>query len=1436
MLMRILPLLLVFANLLLAQNECGFEISNEEYNLMRTRLSEGYYDHEGERDLPDSINVAVHIVLDENGESAFDQGGYSSAQILEKLNGDFAQANIRFKLSYEHRVLGLDSLYDYGDSLRVDTSYIPGVRNALDIVIVRDVGWPFAFALSGNRVVVPHTGSVVGTVSHEVGHYFYLVHTFEGRDSLYAREFVDRLLPGDSLEYSCEERGDLLCDTPADVFGGSLGIGGSLDHCVDDMSCTLVPDCLQPLVDTYDSVYVPSVTNFMSYTSACCMSEFSPSQIQIMTTTIENQMPELFAPDAFVDFVGMSALSGNGDSLLDRGEEFEITMQIGNESDEALALSSFCPIDNVHFRVNFESEDLMVQPGQSYQFTVNAWRKPTSYDYVFLSFQFEYDFDASVQGESFCVIPFAQCGAETLPRDYRVVPSAEYPTIQSAVSYNVEVELTDPSYIIESPIYISEHFDVIIHGVPEQGVDDRTLISAIGQLGDVDALFFLSSEARLVMQSLNLSNSIGSGIETLLLDKRVYLTLEQVALIDCLDSAINLNSRRATGAHSNLRMADVMIRDCGINGSAPSLLVCSPEFDDDSTQCATWHVDLHELNISQNTLNEAYDTENRPALIGLDHVVNVFVSDVHLQNSHPCQLQLSIDAFAILRFSNVVTRFVEDSEENRLIVSSSSYPITLRNVLSENSTLVFYCSTADFLPSPAIDNLTMTQGSQLLVGNTAEYPLSLFISNSILSSNPIVNDETFVIVDESCWIAEDDGDPMLAASGEPRWNSPCLDFLDEEELEFDQTYKDIGWKPELQRIVVDGSAVVEILEVAEYEVVASAEIIADVIPAGTKIRVNPGASLSIISDRSLQIGDRNGPRTSIAGAVKNNEGVWERSSGLAFKSGHTHESDISFGGVLFNQPALNSESGKPWLSFDKINLDLDFAQGADHAGNSFMGYDAAEVILHSCEGHLQGIPFGETHQPTDLALSNSSTRISDCVFNTHSASDSCSRAVVVGVAKNGLNAVFAKCDFESSDDEDEDENVDARLSLRNASVSMQKVHFNNFSNLAIQQAHSSLYMRHNSACRFEANSEATAPLIEMQGGLLDIFCGYNLFLHGGLEQAKFITYDGDEDPDPVVYDWRRNLWSEVCPGDPITDEELIQSYIDVPWAQIVEPLSSCEASVRSCTDWMSDPRNLLTAGKNAESGGYSSIARAYFRDVCILFPKSPEVSEAGNRLKSVGQRDSYGEDNFESVSQDLFAASQIAEDQLFHKQAVHHECNAWLVKGYHGDRSLVRSGLVEMKKDESDRVCIKTIDSALAELVTYPPLSAMSASHPSARFERQIVQKQALRDFLFDSGNSVIAPLEELNDPPSEFEISKTFPNPFNPILTIILGVPVEDHVRVRVCNLLGQQVAVLHDSELLAGTHKVQFDGSKFGSGLYIIQAESSLGAHSTQKVMLLK
>ncbi len=98
---------------------------------------------------------------------------------------------------------------------------------------------------------------------------------------------------------------------------------------------------------------------------------------------------------------------------------------------------------------------------------------------------------------------------------------------------------------------------------------------------------------------------------------------------------------------------------------------------------------------------------------------------------------------------------------------------------------------------------------------------------------------------------------------------------------------------------------------------------------------------------------------------------------------------------------------------------------------------------------------------------------------------------------------------------------------------------------------------------------------------------------------------------------------------------------------------------------------------------------------------------------------------------------------------------------------------------------------------------------------------------------------------PENFALYQNYPNPFNPETKIRFAMPSDGRVRLRVFDILGQQVQVLLDEYQTAGIHEISWDGRNMNggvlsSGLYVYRLEVTRGNDvlytSSQKMLLLK
>lgn len=214
---------------------------------------------------------------------------------IEKSNIAYRGAGLEFFLCGSPRVIQGQANYDFssGDDLN-RSNHVP---NTVNVYFVEDVGlgticgyayFPWMRENARERYVMMNQSCSTdgATLSHELGHFFGLLHTHETSTGL---ERVDGS--------NCNRAGDLFCDTPADP---NLGRGGVMSGC----------SYVGNFVDQGGDRFVPDPSNLMSYAPAFCASRFSPQQLERVSSISDNENSYLLDNcDFYPDFSITSDLS-----------------------------------------------------------------------------------------------------------------------------------------------------------------------------------------------------------------------------------------------------------------------------------------------------------------------------------------------------------------------------------------------------------------------------------------------------------------------------------------------------------------------------------------------------------------------------------------------------------------------------------------------------------------------------------------------------------------------------------------------------------------------------------------------------------------------------------------------------------------------------------------------------------------------------------------------------------------------------------------------------------------------------------------------------------------------------------------------------------------------------------------------------------------------
>ena len=87
----------------------------------------------------------------------------------------------------------------------------------------------------------------------------------------------------------------------------------------------------------------------------------------------------------------------------------------------------------------------------------------------------------------------------------------------------------------------------------------------------------------------------------------------------------------------------------------------------------------------------------------------------------------------------------------------------------------------------------------------------------------------------------------------------------------------------------------------------------------------------------------------------------------------------------------------------------------------------------------------------------------------------------------------------------------------------------------------------------------------------------------------------------------------------------------------------------------------------------------------------------------------------------------------------------------------------------------------------------------------------------------------------NKFNINSVYPNPFNPVSTINYEVAHFSNISLKIYDIAGREVAELVNGQLEPGQYSINWNASKFSSGLYFVKLTTENFTQS-QKIMLIK
>ena len=95
---------------------------------------------------------------------------------------------------------------------------------------------------------------------------------------------------------------------------------------------------------------------------------------------------------------------------------------------------------------------------------------------------------------------------------------------------------------------------------------------------------------------------------------------------------------------------------------------------------------------------------------------------------------------------------------------------------------------------------------------------------------------------------------------------------------------------------------------------------------------------------------------------------------------------------------------------------------------------------------------------------------------------------------------------------------------------------------------------------------------------------------------------------------------------------------------------------------------------------------------------------------------------------------------------------------------------------------------------------------------------------------------ESSGEIPADFNLSRNYPNPFNPSTNLEFGISDLEFVSLKVFDISGKEVSSLVNEVLKPGNYKYRFDAIDLPSGTYFYRIETSNGFKDTKRMILIK
>lgn len=166
------------------------------------------------------------------------------------------------------------------------------------------------------------------------------------------------------------------------------------------------------------------------------------------------------------------------------------------------------------------------------------------------------------------------------------------------------------------------------------------------------------------------------------------------------------------------------------------------------------------------------------------------------------------------------------------------------------------------------------------------------------------------------------------------------------------------------------------------------------------------------------------------------------------------------------------------------------------------------------------------------------------------------------------------------------------------------------------------------------------------------------------------------------------------------------------------------------------------------------------------------------------------------------------------------------------EKQMVRNRYTDFIEDSSN---VAYRDSWFLNGIHPDTVDAQFDTTEAVRYMYMSIQENLIGEFTENSQATNLKEVLTAESPPRSFELSKAYPNPFNPATTMELIIDRRQRIEVNLYTINGRKVASLLNGDFASGERKmIRINGDELASGQYIVTARGERGLMMRQITLI--